>query len=117
MISVISATAKAWEPAGMHRRDADDQLVHEGGECGVDDKAQQRDQHRDRDIADAAETQCPAHICGHCAAVPVPVAIHPLEGVQRLISHRQKKLLVASQPQIPSEVDQKQSKIRRVLEG
>ena len=58
----------------MHRRDADDQLVHEGGEGGIDDKAdqharrqladqpaQQRNQHRDREIADAAEAERPAH--------------------------------------------------------
>ena len=58
----------------MHRRDANDQLVHEGGEGGIDDKgdqhrgrefadqpAQDRDQHRDRDIADAAEAERLAH--------------------------------------------------------
>ncbi len=58
----------------MHRRDADDQLVHEGGESGVDDEgdeharrqvgyqpAHNRNEDRDRDVADAAEAERAAH--------------------------------------------------------
>ena len=58
------------EPAGVHCGDADDQLMHEGGECGVNHKqqqhrqahfapqtARQRQQRRNNQVACAAETE------------------------------------------------------------
>ena len=84
----------------MHRRDADQQLVHEGGERRIDDEQHEHagrhlgnetahdcDQHGDRHIADAADAERGTHL-GIAAGARRRIGVRPPQDRQHDLHER-----------------------------